>query len=67
MAYVVTATWKATPDGVGVVREALTGLAPASRGEAACLTYIVYRDLAIESAIPNLASRERRFFETVDV
>jgi quinol monooxygenase YgiN len=44
MAFVCSATWTAQPGKEDVVREALTALAPASRDEPGCQTYIVHRD-----------------------
>ena len=97
MAYVVVATWRAKPETLDLVLDALAELAPASRQEPACRIYQPYRDpadpltvrlfevyddeagyeahaasehfqrLAARHAIPALASRERAFYETVDV
>jgi quinol monooxygenase YgiN len=44
MAFVCMATWTAEPGEEGVVRDALTALAPASRKEPGCQTYIVHQD-----------------------
>ncbi|MGY1812616.1 putative quinol monooxygenase [Blastococcus sp. SYSU D00820] len=44
MAFVCSATWTAQPGKEGVVREALTHLAPASRDEPGCQTYVVHQD-----------------------
>jgi quinol monooxygenase YgiN len=46
MAYVVVATWRASPDTLDLVLDALAELAPASRAEPACRIYQPYRDLA---------------------
>jgi quinol monooxygenase YgiN len=44
MAFVCSATWTAKPGKEDVVREALTALAPATRTEPGCQTYIVHQD-----------------------
>jgi len=44
MAFVCSATWTAQPGKEDVVREALDVLAPASRAEPGCQTYIVHQD-----------------------
>ena len=44
MAFVCNATWTAQPGQEGVVRDALVELAPASRNEPGCQTYIVHQD-----------------------
>lgn len=44
MAFVCSATWTAQPGKENVVREALTVLAPASRNESGCRTYVVHQD-----------------------
>ena len=44
MAFVCSATWTAQPGKEDVVRDALVGLAPASRTEPGCRTYIVHQD-----------------------
>ncbi|NEK56774.1 antibiotic biosynthesis monooxygenase [Geodermatophilus sabuli] len=44
MAFVCSATWTAQPGKEDVVREALTVLAPASRNEPGCQTYVVHQD-----------------------
>ena len=44
MAFVCSATWTAQPGQEGVVRDALVELAPASRSEPGCQTYIVHQD-----------------------
>jgi len=45
MAFVCSATWTAQPGKEDVVRDALAELAPASRSEPGCRTYIVHQDL----------------------
>jgi quinol monooxygenase YgiN len=45
MAFVCSATWTAQPGKEDVVREALDVLAPASRKEPGCQTYVVHQDL----------------------
>lgn len=44
MAFVCSATWTAQPGSEDVVRDALTHLAPASREEPGCQTYIAHQD-----------------------
>jgi quinol monooxygenase YgiN len=44
MAFVCMATWTAESGKEGVVRDALTTLAPASRKEPGCQTYIVHQN-----------------------
>ena len=44
MAFVCSATWTAQPGKEDVVRDALTELAPASRDEPGCQTYVVHQD-----------------------
>ena len=44
MAFVCSATWTAQPGTEDVVREALAVLAPASRNEPGCQTYVVHQD-----------------------
>ena len=46
MAFVCSATWTAQPGSEDVVRDALTHLAPASRDEPGCRTYVVHQDPA---------------------
>ena len=46
MAFVCSATWTAQPGQEDVVRDALTHLAPASRDEPGCWTYVVHQDPA---------------------
>ncbi len=43
MAFVCAATWTAQPGSEQIVRDALTELAPASRTEPGCRTYIVHQ------------------------
>jgi len=45
MAFVCSATWTAQPGKEDVVRDALTHLAPASRDEPGCQTYVVHTDV----------------------
>ncbi len=45
MAFVCSATWTAQPGKEDVVRDALTELAPASRNEPGCQTYVVHTDV----------------------
>ena len=44
MAFICSATWTAQPGKEDVVREALTALAPASRQEPGCRTYIAHQN-----------------------
>jgi quinol monooxygenase YgiN len=44
MAFVCSATWTAQPGKEDVVRDALAELAPASRNEPGCSTYVVHTD-----------------------
>jgi quinol monooxygenase YgiN len=44
MAYLVIATWRAKPESVDLVLDALRELAPATRAEPACRIYQPYRD-----------------------
>ena len=44
MAFVCSATWTAQPGKEDVVRDALVELAPASRNEPGCRSYIVHQD-----------------------
>jgi len=44
MAFVCSATWTAEPGEEGTVRDALVELAPASRAEPGCQTYVVHQD-----------------------
>jgi quinol monooxygenase YgiN len=44
MTFVCSATWTAQPGQEAVVLAALTELAPASRAEPGCQTYVVHRD-----------------------
>jgi len=44
MAFVCSATWTAEPGREDVVRDALVELAPASRNEPGCQTYVVHQD-----------------------
>lgn len=44
MAFVCFATWTAQPGKEDIVREALHELAPTSRNEPGCRTYIVHQD-----------------------
>lgn len=44
MSFVCSATWTAQPGQEGTVLAALTALAPASRQEPGCQTYIVHQD-----------------------
>lgn len=44
MAFVCSATWTAQPGKEHVVRDALVELAPASRKEPGCQTYVVHQD-----------------------
>ena len=44
MPFVCSATWTAQPGSEDVVRAALTELAPASRAEPGCQTYVVHQD-----------------------
>ena len=44
MAFVCSATWTAQPGKEDIVRAALAELAPASRNEPGCRTYIVHQD-----------------------
>jgi quinol monooxygenase YgiN len=44
MAFVCSATWTAQPGNEDVVHDALVALAPASRTEPGCRTYIVHQD-----------------------
>ena len=44
MAFVCSATWTAQPGKEDVVRDALVELAPASRNEPGCQTYVVHAD-----------------------
>ena len=44
MAFVCSATWTAQPGMEDVVRDALVELAPASRNEPGCQTYVVHQD-----------------------
>ena len=44
MSFVCSATWTAQPGNEDVVRDALVELAPASRNEPGCQTYVVHQD-----------------------